>query len=202
MKLADICAIQMGYTTRARLEPAAGASGVLALQLRDVSAEGEISLGTLTRVELPDIADRYLVRSGDVIFRSRGDRTTATVMGHAGEEKIAAILPLIILRPDRAIATSEFIAWSINLPASQRHLDAAAQGGSLRMVPKSALDDLRIDVPDLATQRRIVAAASLARREASLSVSLAEKQLTLTTIALAEAARQRSANHPSDRSKP
>lgn len=202
MLLADVCSIQMGYTTRARLEPSTDADAVLAIQLRDVAVGGEIALEALARVELPDIAERYLVSDGDVIFRSRGDRTTATVVNATSDNRIAAILPLIILRPNKAIATPEFVAWSINLPTSQRHLDSASQGGSLRMVPKSALDDLRIDVPDLATQQRIVAAASLARREASLSVSLAEKQLTLTTITLAEAARQGSAAHHSERSKP
>ena len=201
MNLADICSIQMGYTARKRWEPA-DSGGVLALQLRDVSADGEIRLETAQRVERGDIADRYLVTDGDIIFRSRGDRTTATVVSGAGDETVAAVLPLIILRPDRSIVTPDFVAWSINLPASQRHLDSSAQGGSLRMVSKSALDDLRIDVPDLASQKRIVAAASLARREAALTASLAEMHLTLTTIALAEAAKQRSANRPSERSKP
>lgn len=201
MKLEDICYIQMGYTARKRWEPA-DSGGVLALQLRDVSADGEIRLETAQRVERGDIADRYLVRDGDIIFRSRGDRTTATVVSGAGDETVAAVLPLIILRPDRSIVTPDFVAWSINLPASQRHLDSSAQGGNLRMVSKSALDDLRIDVPDLASQKRIVAAASLARREAALTASLAEKHFTLTTIALAEAAKQRSANRPSEGSKP
>lgn len=201
MKLADICSIQMGYTARKRWEPAIS-GGVLALQLRDVPADGDIRLDTAQRVERGDIAERYLVTDGDIIFRSRGDRTTATVVSGAGDETVAAILPLIILRPNRSIVTPDFVAWTINLPASQRHLDSSAQGGSLRMVSKSALDGLRIDVPDLASQQRIVAAASLARREAALSASLAEKQLTLTTIALAEAAKQRSAKRPSERSKP
>jgi hypothetical protein len=201
MRLADICTVQIGYTARSRLEPA-DAGGVLALQLRDVAADGEVRLETLSRVVIRDVAQRYLVSSGDVIFRSRGDRTTATVMSDAGGEAIAVILPLVILRPDRAIATPDFIAWSINLPSSQRHLDATSQGGSVRMVSKSALDELQIDVPDLATQHRIGAAAALARREAVLAASLAEKQLTLTTLALANAAKRGSAIRPSARSKP
>ena len=58
------------------------------------------------------------------------------------------------------------------------------------------------DVPDLATQRHIVAAANLARREAALAASLAEKSLSLTTLALADAAKRASERRPLERSKP
>lgn len=201
MKLAKLCTIQMGYTARSRLEPAT-AGGVLALQLRDFSADGEIRLATVARVHLPDVSERYMVGSGDVVFRSRGERTTAIAIGESVGEKAVAILPLIILRSNPSIITPEFLAWSINLPASQRHLDASAQGASIRMVPKSALDDLRLDVPDLATQRHIVAAANLARREAALAANLAEKNLSLTNLALADAAKRASEHRPNERSKP
>jgi hypothetical protein len=191
----------MGYTARSRLEPASE-GGVLALQLRDLTADGDISFQTLSRVELPDPSERYMVGSGDVVFRSRGERTTATAIDESMNQQAVAILPLIILRPNQSIITPQFLAWSINLPASQRHLDSSAQGGSMRMVPKSALDDLRIDVPDLSTQRRIVAAANLAKREAALAASLAEKSLSLTTLALADAAKRASERRPLERSKP
>lgn len=200
MKLSSICALQMGYTARSRLEPASD-DGVLALQLRDISADGDIGFKTLSRVQLPGLSERYMVGSGHVVFRSRGERTTAIAIDETMNEQAVAILPLIILRPDTSIITPQFLAWSINLPANQRHLDYSAQGGSMRMVPKSALDELRIDVPDLATQRHIVAAANLARREAALAASLAEKSLSLTTLALADAAKRASERRPSERSK-
>ena len=201
MQLSSLCALQMGYTARSRLEPASE-GGVLALQLRDITADGDIGFQTLSRVQLPELSERYMVGSGDVVFRSRGDRTTATAIDESINEQMVAILPLIILRTDPSIITPQFLAWSINLPANQRRLDESAQGASIRMVPKSALDDLRIDVPDLATQRRIVAAANLARREAALAASLAEKSLSLTTLALADAAKRASEQRPSERSKP
>jgi restriction endonuclease S subunit len=168
------------------------------MQLRDVSVGGEIQSGQLARVDLTGIADRYLVKRGDVIFRSRGDHTIATVFSELVPETVVAILPLIILRPDVSILTPDFLAWSINLPTSQRHLDASSQGGSVRMVSKSSLEGLQIYIPDLQTQRRIIAADSLARREAVLAASLAEQQLTLTTLVLADVAR-RIGTHPSER---
>lgn len=200
LRLRDICTIQMGYTARKRLEPIAE-GGVLALQLRDVSAGQQVRIDLLERVQLDDAASRYLVHDGDVIFRSRGEQTMATVIEGAANEKVVAILPLMILRPDPARALPEYVAWAMNLPASQRHLDANSQGGSIRMVPKSAIDDLPIDLPNLATQRRIVAIAALARQEAALAASLAEKQLARTTQMLAHAARHGMPHLPAERTK-
>lgn len=201
MKLAELCTIQMGFTARARLEPAS-VGGRLALQLRDIAPDGEIGLATLARVDLPDISERYFVTAGDVVFRSRGERTIAIALDASLSEGAIAVLPLMILRPKPSRITPEFLAWSINLPASQRHLDQSSQGGSLRMVPKSALEDLRLDVPSLATQRQITAAAQLARREAALAATLVEKNLSLTTLALADIAKRASDIRPSERSKP
>ena len=201
MKLSATCTAQMGYTARSRLEPAAQ-GGRFALQLRDISAGGEIAFTTVTRVELPDISERYLVGSGDVVFRSRGERTTAVALDPSLNEQAIAVLPLIILRPNPAIVTPEFLAWSINLPASQRQLEASSQGGNMRMVSKAALQELTFDVPDLATQRSIVAVANLAQREAALTASLAEMHLSFATLALADAARRASDRRPSERSNP
>lgn len=201
MKLSEVCTIQMGFTARARLDPATD-GGRLAIQLRDITPDGEITLATLARVDLSDVSDRYDVGNGDVVFRSRGERTIAIAIDDAIHERAIAILPLMILRPNPSRITSEFLAWSINLPTSQRHLDQAAQGGSLRMVPKSALEDLRLDVPDLTTQRQITAAAKLAKREAALAASLVEKNLSLTTLTLADIAKRTSNTRPSERSKP
>jgi hypothetical protein len=200
MILAELCTIQMGFTARARLEPAS-VGGRLALQLRDIAPDGEIGLATLARVDLPDVSKRYVVTAGDVVFRSRGERTIAIALDDSLREGAIAVLPLMILRPKLSRITPEFLAWSINLPASQRHLDQASQGGSLRMVPKSALEDLRLDVPSLATQRQITAAAQLARREAALAATLVEKNLSLTTLALADIAKRASDIRPSERSK-
>ncbi len=77
MRLADACTIHTGYTARGRLEPTA-VGGVLAIQLRDVSPDGLVDPDRLTRVQLEDLADRYFVRAGDLVFRSRGERNTAS----------------------------------------------------------------------------------------------------------------------------
>lgn len=187
MRLPDVCVIQIGYTARGKLEPAA--DGVLAIQLRDVS-ETAVHIAQLQHVHVEDRVDRYLVQAGDVLFRSRGERNTATALDERFVAPAIAVSPLMALRPDRTLIIPEYLAWALNQPQAQRHFDATAQGTGIRMVPKASLDDLQIDVPDLTTQRSIVMIDGLATREAALMHLLADRKRDLTNRLLAERAKR------------
>jgi hypothetical protein len=187
MRLADTCTIHTGYTARGRLEPTA-AGGVLAIQLRDISPDGVVDPERLMRVQLADLADRYFVHAGDVVFRSRGERNTASALDERLREPALAVLPLMVLRPKHDVVTPEYLAWAINQPPAQRHFDSAARGTNIRMIPRSSLDDLELDVPDIETQRKIVAIDVLAERERELSVLAAATRRKLMSLILVDRA--------------
>lgn len=187
MRLADACTIHTGYTARGRLEPTA-VGGVLAIQLRDVSPDGLVDPDRLTRVQLEDLADRYFVRAGDLVFRSRGERNTASALDERLQEPALAVLPLMVLRPNRDVVTPKYLAWAINQPPAQRHFDNAARGTNIRMIPRTSLDDLELDVPDIATQKMIVAVDALAERERELSQLAAETRRKMMSLILVERA--------------
>lgn len=192
MRLTELCSVHTGYTARSRLEPSQQ-GGVPAIQLRDIPVDGDIDPSRLTRVDLVGLPDRYFVRTGDVVFRSRGEWNTAWVLDGRFTEPVLAVLPLIILRPKPGMVIAEYLAWAINQPDAQRHFDSTARGTSMRMVPKSSLDDLHLDVPDIETQRKIIVIDALAECEKALMLRLAEKRRKLTSRVLGEHAR--SAHH-------
>lgn len=187
MRLVNLCSLHTGYTARGRLEPVA-TGGALAIQLRDIGPDAEVGVEGLSRFELGDLAERHLVSAGDVVFRSRGAPNVAAVIGPLSEP-VAAVLPLIILRPRASIVLPNYLAWAINQPEAQRHFDAAAQGTGIRMISKASLADVDLPLPDLETQRRIVEVSRLARHEASLLHRLADRRSQLSTLILADRAR-------------
>jgi hypothetical protein len=189
MRLGHLCHIQVGYTARSRLDPAER-DGRLFVQLRDVAVDGGIDPSRLTRCDLSDLPDRYLAHPGDVLFRSRGDHTTATALGDDLPEPAAVIFPLVILRRTTDRLDPRYLAWAINQPRAQRHLDAGAQGQSLRMISRGCLEALEIDLPDLATQRAVVAVDALSRDEARLATRLADLRHRKVSTLLADAARR------------
>ncbi len=187
MRLASICEIQLGHTARGRLEPVQD-GGVRAIQLRDTYPEG--GLGPIGQYLLGTIPERYWACPGDILFRSRGDRNTATALLAADfKEPAVAVMPLVILRPNAALADPAYVAWYINQPAAQRYFDGCARGTGMRMIPVGCLADLELPLPDLMTQRSIAEVDRLARREFSLVTSLAEKQRELARFALLDRAR-------------
>lgn len=188
MRLSDLSDIHSGYTARGRLDPAPE-GGVLALQLRDVGTTGEMSASDFQRYHLNKLSDRYFVRGGEVVFRSRGEPNAAAAIPNPLPEPVVVIVPLVIVRPDRSRILPEYLAWAINQPEAQRQLGAEAQGTSLRMIPKTVLENLQIALPDLPTQQSIVELDALARQEGQLLRRLAARRETLLSTILGEAAK-------------
>lgn len=185
--LSDICEVQTGYTARGRLEPVG--QGVPAIQLRDLQADDVFDPAGLPLYALGQSFDRYWAGPGDVLFRSRGERNTAVMIAPDSKGAAVAVLPLMVLRPRRELIEPAYLAWFINQPVTQRYFDKCAQTSGLRMIPKGALDDLVVTVPDLATQRLIVAVHALAREEQALAQRLADKKREFLEFALLRQAR-------------
>lgn len=188
MRLAELSDIHSGYTARGKLDPLQE-GGVPALQLRDVGTSGEAPGPDFQRYDLDKLSDRYFVRGGEVVFRSRGEPNAAAAIPDPLPEPVLVIVPLVIIRPDRDCVLPEYVAWAINQPDAQRKLGAEAQGTSLRMIPMAALEDLEIAVPDLPTQKRIVELDALARKEGQLLRQLAARREELVSAILGQAAK-------------
>jgi hypothetical protein len=186
--LSALCDIQLGYTARGRLEAAEG--GIRAIQLRDTAPEGGLTVGNVGQYRLDTVPDRYWAKPGDVLFRSRGDRNTATPLPITLDEPAVAVMPLVILRPHHSQADAGYLAWFINQAPTQRYFDSCARGTSMRMIPVGCLADLEVPLPSLSVQRTIAEIDDLARRERVLSHRLAEKRQKVTTLALLNKAQQ------------
>lgn len=189
--LKDISVIQIGFTARGRLERMEG--GIPVIQLRDTSPEGGLSGEPPARVRLKDVPERYWVKSGDVIFRSRGDQNTATALSSKFHESAVAVMPLVIMRANEIILP-EYLAWYMNEQAAQRHFDRGARGTGIRMIPMDCLSSLKVPVPPIDEQRAIATVAGFAQREFELTAKLAEKRRQVVSASLLKAAHETTHN--------
>ena len=173
-KLKDIALVQMGLSFRSRIEPDADGN-VAVIQMRDLTEDNKLDYRTLTTININGINERHLVKCKDLVFRSRGKTTTATIIDHEpGRAVIAA--PLFLIRVTRKNVLPEYLYWFINLSSSQAFLHSRATGTAMAMIGKSALDALEIPLPNLETQARIVALADLLNQEQRLMKNLAEQK--------------------------
>lgn len=179
----DVCKIFAGYTVRSGLQPAATA-GVHVAQLGDIRGGRPVHQEDLGRFENMDLPERFMAGAGDVLFRSKGEPTTAAVVAGGPDQKFAVMQPLMILRPRQGVILSDFLAWSINRMPAQRYFRAAAQGTTIRTISKSTLESLPVEVPSLDIQEKMASAYHLAMCEADLLRDLAEKSEQITTLSL------------------
>lgn len=175
--LADIAAITTGYTFRSRVTD--DRDGVVpVLQMRDMNPSGKVTASTLPRVSNDNKLGSRRLCTNDIVFRSRGDCNTATLVS-AGLAGTVAASPLTVIRVDEAKASPAYVAWYLNQREAQRHLMASATGSTIRMIPMETLRSLVIPLPDKKTQNHIAAITELQARELYLESRLSELRSTL-----------------------
>jgi restriction endonuclease S subunit len=206
MKLRDIAEIQIGYQHRDKGHPInMGSTGThRIIQIKDLDLEEQsrrevigrggsapyVWLDNLYQVTPAGDAGRYLVSQGDVLFLSRGQRTYAVPVLQALENTVASYY-FYILRPDADHIAPEYLAWFINQPTAQACLERLQRGSYIKIIPKSAFEELEVVLPPLATQRAIVELERLRQREAYIMSRLVQARKRLVNGLALRAAQER-----------
>ena len=178
-QLKDIARVQMGVPFRSRVEPEA--EGVAVIQMRDLTEDNRLdNYHNLITTVMSGLSDSHLVKHNDLIFRSRGKTTTATIIDvEIGLAVVAA--PLLRVRVTSTHVLPAYLCWFVNQSSAQAFLHSRATGTAMTLIGKSALDDLQVPLPDLETQERIVALADLSNQEQKLMRELAAKKEKLVS---------------------
>lgn len=176
--LVQISLVQVGVPFRAGLDIVANGD-VAVIQMRDTS-QPTVDLGALARADVELKGDRHWIQTGDILFRSRGLSTTASIVRDAPPKTVAAA-PLMRIRVTAIdLVLPEYLNWYLNQSPAQAYFSNQAKGTMQMMVDKTTLENLEVSLPSLETQRHIVALAGLADREQGLMHILAEKHRKLT----------------------
>jgi hypothetical protein len=188
-KLKDIALIQMGYSFRTRLESTVTGT-VYVIQMKDLTDQNFVDSKALMLVDMEKPKEHHLVKSGDLIFRSRGLRTnSAILLDDPGMAVVAA--PLLRIRVKTRVIMTEYLNWFISQKPAQTFFASQAKGTTQRMISKEALEELEVFVPPLDRQKAIVSLASLAEEEQHIMEKLSEKRrqfVSTTLIRLAQGA--------------
>ena len=173
-QLKDIARVQMGVPFRSRVEPEEG--GVAVIQMRDLTEDNRLdNYHSLITTVMSDLSDRHLVKRNDLLFRSRGKTTTATIVDtEIGLAVVAA--PLLRIQVTSKHIRPDYLCWFINQPVAQAFLHSRATGTAMTLIGKSTLDALEVPLPSLETQERIVALAHLSDQEQKMMRALAKKK--------------------------
>ena len=180
-----IASIQTGLTFRTRLEHSPKGN-VTVIQMKDFSTDNRIDCEKLTLIEIPNLKGRQRIQINDLIFRPRGLRNTAALVGRELNDTTLAA-PLLRVRVHDATVLPAYLCWFINLPVSQSFLQRHATGTAMKMISKKALEALEVLIPSVPTQQHIIELSHLADREQNILESLSVKRKQLVDSRLMRA---------------
>lgn len=180
--LVQIAVVQVGVPFRAGLDAALdGHTHVI--QMRDTSSP-VVSTENLARADVQLKGGHHQVLPGDILFRSRGQSTTASIVREAPPNTIAAA-PLMRVRVTATdIILPEYLNWYLNQRPAQTYFTNNAKGTMQMMVDKATLENLEVAVPSLEKQHQIIALADLMDREQRLMQTLSNKHRQRTNSLL------------------
>ena len=206
MQLRDIVEMQIGYQHRDKGQPITmGSTGThRIIQIKDLDLEERFKSTVLERggsvpYVWPDSlyqvtptgdAERYLVSQGDVLFLSRGQRPYAVPVLQPLANTVASYY-FYILRSDANRVDPAYLAWFINQPTAQAFLERRQRGTLIKLIPKSAVEELEVVLPPLVTQRAIVALERLRQQEAHIMSRLVQARQRLVNGLALRAAQER-----------
>ena len=174
LKLKHIAAVSYGISFRSRVETASHGN-VRLIQMKDLGDNNLVNFSSTVYVYLPNPKDYQLVRCGDILFRSRGQRTTAALLDRDSERTVVAA-PLLRVRPDISRVIPEYLLWYINQPVSQTYLASRSEGTVVSMISKKELEKLEVRLPSIERQRAIIRFFKLAEREQLLLNEIKKKK--------------------------
>jgi hypothetical protein len=180
-KINDIADVRMGFHFRGRVheEPNGNA---LVLQIRDVDEAGRFDPESLTPMEIPNV-ENHSLSVGDIVFLARGARRYAFLFSEGYRRNIVPAGYFMVLRPKDDRVKPDYLAWAMNQELFQAKIDAVSSGTAVPQITKGSLTELEIDVPDVATQHRIVAIDRLMQRELHLIHKIRDCRATLLRAA-------------------
>lgn len=180
-KLNNISTITVGHLFRKGIEPDTNGKFSV-IQMKDVDSSCRLIASDLVRVNLdspprPEI----IINQGDILFKSRGQKNTASLVDVPLENTVAAS-QFLVIRPEQSVLP-EYLAWYLNQAPAQQYFLQRAAGTSTPHLNKESLADLEVVVPEMQVQKNITRLVEMGLQESKLVEALHQKrQLLLQKI--------------------
>lgn len=164
--LNDIATIQTGIYAQTALN-----SEIIYLQAKHFSEKGQFLGPVHPDIPLDSKTEKHLLKHGDVLFSAKSSKNFATWYESKNGLAVASSTFLVIRIKDnfKEKIIPEYVVWFINHPDSQRWLKKSATGTNMPSISKAVLQNLKIYVPDIKTQKLILEIKRLRDLEINLN---------------------------------
>jgi restriction endonuclease S subunit len=181
--LGDVASIHAGFSFRGSI-PEVPDGKVHVVQMRDINPDRNIDWSGVMKTGYPKVRGGAWLNSGDILFLSRGEKFIAETLCNVPDDAICSphFYVIRVRNPEKLLP--EFITWQINQVPSQKYLRQAAEGTGQLSIRRTILEKLKVAVPPLNLQERILEMANLVNREREVTeLLIANRQQQLQFLA-------------------
>ena len=169
IELGQIARIQTGLFAKP------GSKGdIVYLQAKHFDENGELMSTLYPDLKWENNVEKHLLKPGDVLFAAKGSKNFATWYELKNKPAVASTSFFVIRIQEnyRDKIIPEFLVWLINHPHTQKLLKGKAIGTSIASISKTVLEDLKISLPVIETQKIILKIHSLRLRSKKIQKQL------------------------------
>jgi len=169
-KIKELVDIRFGVNGKATSE-----GGIPYIQGKDFNGFSQFKNKEIFLTKKDAITEKYLLKKDDILFAGKGSRNYAVVWNGEISEAVASSTFYILTLKSKDILP-EFLAWYLNSDRVQSFLRQIAKGATISNISKKELQELKLNVPSLKEQHKIVEVDKLRLKEQILMRQLAENR--------------------------
>ncbi|WFN35243.1 restriction endonuclease subunit S [Methanogenium sp. S4BF] len=142
------------------------------VESKDQDPSGQVRL-----IQLADIKDGYFefnsnkfltlekaielnctfLKKGDILISRMPDPIGRACIFPGNEKKCITAVDVCILRPDNPLIDPNWLKYAINSPECRKEIIRRSRGTTRKRIPRKELGKIQLSIPNLETQRKIVA---------------------------------------------
>lgn len=164
-KMNEIAEIRSGYLFRCRLENDPEGN-IKVIQLKDVGRD-RLSIEDCITIKKEFVGDVPFIEQGDILFKAKSSRHESAVFDLKLEDAIPTN-NLFVIRPKKDVVNSKFISSYINSKHAQQYFEKVAGGSRIPVVNMKSLGELKIPIPPIEVQKKVVELIELYQEEEEL----------------------------------
>lgn len=158
-QIQNIAIIQSGLFAKAE-----AAGEIVYLQSKHFDENGNLRTHLYPELKADHGVTKHLLKAGDVLFAAKGTKNFAAIYEIHNEPAVASTSFFVIRLINRKILP-EFLVWFLNQSSTQKLLKEQAIGTSIVSISKGVLEELKISIPDIKTQKAILSITHLLNKE-------------------------------------
>lgn len=153
-KLKTYAEIFSGFSFRAL--PVAEERGIITVvQPKDIDREtSRLVYQTALKTNEFSGDPRHFLRSGDILVSAKGKSTPIVLFEGVGK-KVVGSSSLTVIRVKEEILVADYMAWYLQLPATQQYLQSSKTGTTVLNLSVKAVEEMECWLPGLAEQQKI-----------------------------------------------